>query len=101
MSRDLEFSEHDYLKELVLDRYLTAVILEIDPLRDEIRSLLHQGKVSEAIALERQAQNHQRALLDERIRSEEIITWLYWDTRIRAEGDGTYPDIYEGGINAL
>lgn len=101
MNRDSGFSEHDYLKELVLDRHQTAVILEIDPLRDEIRSLLQTGKPADAIALERQAQTRQQELLDERIRSEEIIYWLYWDTRIRAEGDGTYPDIYEGGLNAL
>ena len=101
MTKDFKLSEHDYLQEVVCDRYQTSISLEIDPLRYEIRSLLHQGKVNKAIALEQQAQTRQQELLDERIRSEDIIYWLTWDTRIRAEGDGTYPDIYEGGLHAL
>ena len=86
--------EHDYIRQLIMDRWWGEVECFVYPLRDSSRQHLFSGRLGEVIALETQAAHLAQHLMNERTRAEDQLRWLELDTALRSEGKN-YPNVYE------
>ena len=90
--------EHDYIKQLIVDRWWGEVECFVYPLRDSSRQHLFSGRLGKAIVLETQAAHLAQHLINKRTRAEDQLRWLELDTALRSEGKN-YPDVYERCAN--
>lgn len=90
-------SEHDYIKDLITDRWWAEVESRVHPLQYQVRSLLHKGRYKEVYELEEQIKQLTQQLMNECIAAEDRLHWLELDAALRQEGK-TYPNVYEQPI---
>ena len=88
-------NEHDYIKQLIVDRWWGEVERQVYPLQDKARQNLYEGQRDSAIASEAQVMQHLQQLMNDRAAAEERLRWLLLDAALRREGKN-YPDVYEG-----
>lgn len=89
------WTEHEYLEYCITTNYQQKVEEMLFPIYKKKQEALRIGDHILANILDAQAQITRLKLVEENIKSEDILRWLRLDNVFRETGT-TYPDIIEG-----
>ena len=90
--------EHDYIRQLITDRYWGQVEEQINLLQSQQKELLNRCRYLELDALGEEVENLVQQLRNKRASTEAKLHWLELDSLLRLDGKN-YPDFVEETCN--